>query len=385
MWLVAALPGGFALGLLLVHGSANAERVTTGYMGAHSDFDTFHRSAVALLNGQPIYDTGAGLANLNPPFWTVLFAPFGLLETLVAYRVFSILTVILMLGAGLLVARELRLSPWATWPASAAILISSPLMGTVALGQVYGVLVAGLAFAWLADRRGYPLVQGVVLGLVIAIKPTLAPLLLWPIAQRRWHALPAAVAGIAGASLIGVAVAGPAATWRWLDVLTAEDLSTFGDNASLPSFVARLGGPAWLGFLAGLVIVAITFRRIRPDSPGALWALTAATLLMSPVAWHNYLVLCFPGVFVLLHQRRLATGTFLLTLPLIGVEWGIYLWRGDTLADNIGASLYCFVLLTYWVALLMSAVQDDRDDPGEVREAGHLSGAEHGAARSADQ
>jgi alpha-1,2-mannosyltransferase/arabinofuranan 3-O-arabinosyltransferase len=224
---------------------------------------------------------------------------------------------------------------------------------------------------------------GIALGLVIAVKPTLAPLLLLPIAQRHWPTLKAALAAVAGATLIGFLVAGAAATRNWIGVLRAEPLSTFGDNASLPSLVARLGGPAWIGYLLGAAVVAITYRRIRQDTPQALWALTAATLLLSPVAWHNYLVLCFPGVFVVLHQRRFATSTFLLTLPLIGVEWGMHFWKGDSVVDHIGSSLYCFVLIGYWTAL--SAVQHDRDDAGQVREAGDLGGAEHRAARTADQ
>jgi hypothetical protein len=383
IWVGAAVAGVVAVALLVAYGSANVDRVTTGDMGVHPDFDSFHRSARALLHGQSIYDTGSALVNLNPPFWAVLLTPFVLLDVLVAYRIFSVLTALLVVGAALLVARELRVPGRVTWPAAAAMLLSSPLMGTVALGQVYGVLVAGLTWSWLATRWGNHVQAGIALGLVIAIKPTLAPLLLLPIAQRHWSTLRTSLVAVVAATLAGFAVAGPKATWKWIEVLRAEPLSTFGDNASLPSLVARLGGPAWLGFLLGAVVVAITWRRIREDDPQALWALTAATLLLSPVAWHNYLVLCFPGVFVVLHQRRFATGTFLLTLPLIGVEWGVYFWKGDSVVDHIGSSLYCFVLLSYWTAL--SSVQHDRDDAREVSQAGDLGGAEHRAARTADQ
>jgi alpha-1,2-mannosyltransferase/arabinofuranan 3-O-arabinosyltransferase len=196
----------------------------------------------------------------------------------------------------------------------------------------------------------------VLIGLVIAVKPTLAPLLLLPIAQRKWPMLRAALAATVGASAVGVLVAGPAATFRWIGVLRAEPLSTFSDNASLPSFVARLGGPAWLGFLLGAVLIVITFVRIREPSDIALWSLTAATLLMSPVAWHNYLVLCFPGALVLARQGRNALVTFLLALPLIGVEWA-FRWTGDGPADRIALSLYCFVLLAYWGASLPAKVR----------------------------
>jgi glycosyl transferase family 87 len=375
LWIGTAVAGVVALWLLLAYGSANVDRVTTGFMGAHPDFDTFHRSAQALLHGRPIYDTGAALVNLNPPIWTILFVPFGLLDVLVSYRIFEVLTAVLIVGSSLVVARELRVGKGKQAIAALAMLVSSPLMGTVALGQVYGVLVAGLVASWIATRRGRHVLAGVFLGLVIALKPTLAPLLLLLIGQRHWPALKAAVAAIAGGTLLGLVVAGPQTTWRWLNLLKTEGLSTFGDNASLPSLIARLGGPAWLGFLLGAVVVVVTVRRTNN-----LWALVAATLLLSPIAWHNYLVLCFPGVFTL---RRRSTAAFLLALPLIGVEWGMHLWKGDSLADHLGSSLYCFVLVSYWLAL--SAVQDDRDDPGEVREAGDLGRAEHRPAGAAHQ
>jgi len=80
LWIGTVIAGAVSLWLLLAYGSANVDRVTTGFMGAHADFDTFHRSAQALLHGRPIYDTGAALVNLNPPVWTILFAPFGLLD-----------------------------------------------------------------------------------------------------------------------------------------------------------------------------------------------------------------------------------------------------------------------------------------------------------------
>ncbi|ONI70257.1 hypothetical protein ALI144C_47145 [Actinosynnema sp. ALI-1.44] len=377
----AVAAAGVTLWLLLTYGSSNIERVLATDMSWHPDFDTFHKSAIALVNGNPIYDTGATVVNLNPPFWSVLMAPFAPLDLLTAYRLFGVITVFLVLAGLLLVAWDLRAPYWTWWVVSAAVLASSPLLGTFALGQVYGVLAIGLALAWFLQRRGRPILAGIAFGLVIAIKPTLAPILLLPVVQRQWKTLQAAVAAGVVATLVGVLVAGPEETLRWWEVLRAEHLSTFLDNASLPSLVSRLGGPAWVGFVLGAAVLAFTLRRMRHDPDMGLWAVTAATLLFSPVAWHNYLVLCFPGVFVVLLRRRFATATLLLTMPLIGVEWGFY-WQGDSLVDHIGQSLYFLVLLIYWAAL---TVKHDGDDPGEVRQPGHLRGAEHRPAWTADQ
>src|SRR3712207_7200601 len=88
------------------------ERISTDAMYIHADFDTFWRSAVALLEGRDVYDTGARLENLNPPFWTVLISPLGLLEPLTAYRTFVLITLAACVGYLAWMADELRLRGW---------------------------------------------------------------------------------------------------------------------------------------------------------------------------------------------------------------------------------------------------------------------------------
>src|SRR5918992_1382819 len=114
------------------------ERISTDSMAIHGDFDTFWRSAAALWEGRDVYDTGARLTNLNPPFWILLVSPL--------------------------------------------------VLATLSLGQIYPVLALGLVAAWVADRRGRPSISGGALGLVVAIKPSLAPVLLWLLVRRRWRA-----------------------------------------------------------------------------------------------------------------------------------------------------------------------------------------------------
>ena len=67
---------------------------------------------------------------------------------------------------------------------SGALLVSSPLLGTLALGQMYQIVALFLVAAWVADRRGRPIISGVVLGLAVALKPMLAPMVLWPLVRR---------------------------------------------------------------------------------------------------------------------------------------------------------------------------------------------------------
>jgi alpha-1,2-mannosyltransferase len=357
-----------ALGINVRFGGETLERISTGSMDVHADFDTFWRSAEALWEGRDVYDTEARLVNLNPPFWTVLISPLGLLEPLTAYRTFVLVTLAVVVGYLAWMADELRLrGGWAVVGA-AMLLFSSPLLATLALGQIYPALTLGLVAAWVADRRDMSLASGTALGLVVAVKPSLAPILLWPLARRRWRALVAALASGAGATLVGVVVVGPGATLEWLRLLFDSPLSPYWDNASLPSAAARLftenefarpiATLPWtvpIAYLLGVGVILLTAAKVRHGPEVGLWALVAASLLASPVAWHNYLVLLGPGVLLLLARGWVAQGFLLLALQSIPPQWPL-LWSGrGTVMATLALTLYLYVLIAHWLALLAAA------------------------------
>lgn len=272
----------------------------------HVDFDTFWHSAVALTRGADIYETPAKLTNLNPPLLTVLLVPFAALDALTAYRIFVGLTLLLVVAAVLAVARELRLSAGVTVAVVVTVLASSPLHGTLVLGQIYPLLLVGLVAGWIAERRGHPVPAAVCIGITVALKPSLAPLLLLPAVQRRWVPFRAGVVSAAVATLVGVLVAGPGTAVQWLLIAVTEEVPDTVDNASFPGLATRLDVPPVLGLVVGLAVLVGTLaflgrHRGHVDPAGtAPWAVVAAGLLFSPIAWHNYLLLLIPGVLVLL-------------------------------------------------------------------------------------
>ncbi|HSL01702.1 MAG TPA: glycosyltransferase family 87 protein [Rubrobacteraceae bacterium] len=341
------------------------ERISTGSMDVHADFDTFWRSAEALWEGVDVYDTGARLENLNPPFWVLLIAPLGLLEPLAAYRAFAVITLAVTVGYLAWMAGELRLrGGWAV-VAAAMLLLSSPLLATLALGQIYPILALGLVAAWVADRRGGFVLSGAALGLVVAVKPSLAPVLLWPLVRRRWRALSAAALCGAAATLLGVVAVGWRATLDWVALVTGAPLSAYWDNASLPSAAARIFTenefaepivtlPLLVPVAYGVGIAAIIFTAVRVSggSEAGLWALAAASLLASPIAWHNYLVLLGPGILVLLARGRVAPAFLLLALQSIPPQWPL-LWSGeDTVLATLALTLYLYILVAHWLSFL---------------------------------
>jgi alpha-1,2-mannosyltransferase len=340
-------------------------RISTEAMNVHGDFDTFWRSARAFWEGGKVYATGADLENLNPPFWVLLISPFGLLEPLVAYRFFVLITLSITVAYLAWVADELRVRPaWAVI-GGVMLILSSPLLATLALGQIYPILAFGLVVAWMADRRERQRISGIALGLVVAIKPTLAPVLLWPLVRRRWGTFWAAIVAGAAATLVGTVVVGFGATLDWLRLLSESSASPYWDNASLPSAAARLftANPyarhvatwAWtipVAYALGIAAIAFTARRTMWDAEAGLWALVAAALLASPIAWHNYLVLLGPGILLLLARGRVAPAFLLLALQAIPGQWPLLWNREGTVAATLALTLYLYILLVHWIVLL---------------------------------
>ena len=354
--------------------SGTLGRISTGAMYIHADFDTFWRSAVAFLEGRDVYDTGARLENLNPPFWILLISPFGLLEPLLAYRIFALITLVITVGYLAWMAGEVRLrTPWAVVGA-VMLLFSSPLLATLALGQIYPILALGLVAAWVAQRRDKRVLSGISLGLVVALKPSLVPVLLWPLVRLRWETFGAALASGAAATLVGVVVMGPGATLDWLRLLSSRSPSPYWDNASLPGAAARLfteneysahvATLPWtipVAYVLGIGAIAITTASAaRQGSEVALWALVAASLLASPIAWHNYLVLLGPGILLLLAQGRAAPAFLLLALQSIPAQWPLLWSESDTVVASLALTLYLYILITHWLVLLSAGKEPTR-------------------------
>lgn len=332
----------------------------------HVDFDTFWRSAVAMVNGTDIYGTTAKLRNLNPPLMSVLLAPFAPLDEVLAYRVWVALTTLMVAGSVLAVARELRLRAVVTVPALLAVLASSPLHGTLVLGQIYPVLLVGLVAGWIAERRGHPVLAAALFGITVALKPSLAPVLLLPAVARRWAPFRAGILSAAAASLVGVLVAGPSSGLEWLRIAFSEPVPDTVDNASLPGLAVRFGLPSTVGLAVGLLVLVGTLawcgrHRDRIDPAGTVvWAVVAAGLLLSPIAWHNYLMLLFPGALMLVTLGRGAATAVMLAVAVIPVSWNAD-WPAAGVGQAVGRSLYFLILLGYWVVLVRSAP----DEPAE--------------------
>ena len=365
------------------YGGGTLERISTGSMDVHADFHSFWMSAEAALSGENIYDTGARLVNLNPPFWTLVVLPFGFMEALDAYRLFVLVMVFTMLFSLAWMAGELRLrAGWAV-VAAGVVLLSSPMLATLALGQMYPVLALGLVAAWAADRRGRYLSSGLVLGLVMALKPSLAPLILWPAVRRRWEAVGAGILSGAAATLAGSLVLGSDATLRYAQVVLEERIDGFWDNASLAGtamrtftetrFAEPLAVWPWMvpaAYVLGVTLIILTAIKTRKGSEAGLWALAAASLLASPIAWNNYLLLLAPGVLLLLARGRIGLAFLLLSLQFVPQQWP-FLWNdSDTVLAALALGLYTYTLALHWLSFFLTGEEPERAGWTTVGEGG---------------
>jgi len=374
-WVLAA-----SLWMQVGYMSGTLQRIATDSMEIHVDFDSFWQSARAMLEGQDIYDTGVRLVNLNPPIWTVLISPLGLLEPLPAYRVFVMISLVVVVAYLTWTVEELRLRPGWTAVGVIMLLLSSPMLATLALGQIYPVLAVGLVAAWVADRRERQEISGAALGFVVVLKPSLLPVLLWPLARRKWRTFVAAVVSGAVVTLIGVIVLGPGATLDYIGILRDRSVSAYWDNASLPAAAARLftENPyaqnfatlplmVPVGYALGLGVIVFTAMRVRHGPEVGLWVLVAASLLASPIAWHNYLVLLGPGVLLLLARGMAAPAFLLLALQSIPAQWPLIWNQRGTVLASLAMTLYLFVLIAHWLALLAATRNPGPESGSEER------------------
>ncbi|GLZ49305.1 hypothetical protein Acsp06_54900 [Actinomycetospora sp. NBRC 106375] len=340
------------------------------------DFGIFYRSAVAFWHGTAVYPPGQ--PNFSPPVAVVLLSPVAAAPATIAYRVFVAVSVAVLVGALAWTARAVHARPAVVVGGIVALLATPALAATLGQGQVYALLAAGLATAWVLDRAGHEPGAGIALGVVVACKPVLAPVLLWPLLRGRRRELRASLITVVAATVAGVALVGPAQTLRYVRVALggypAHDL----DNASLLTTGIRLVTPGrevvplvdapWLGWVVGAVVVAllaVTVVRAGRHELG-LWAVVAASLLASPLAWRGYLVLLYPGVVVLLATARTRLlGMFLVALLLVPHSWPS-VWTGRTSMGYLASTLLGpAVLLAVWAAFTGVAARSPEEASGQ--------------------
>ena len=212
------------------------------------------RHAAILLPGYRV-----NLPFITPPTTALLALPFSFLDPGSAFRLFSLVQLLLLVAAVTVAGRA---APWPgtggrEWVvAAAAGAAGTATLPLLLLGQWDGLCALGLALAYAAWRRDRPFAAGVWLALGFGIaKPHLAiGLLAFAIGRRDRRALLGIAAGAVALIAVSMAAVGPSATLGFLGA------STFAlGNTPAASTLGLLGlAASWLGSgpAAGAVAIA---------------------------------------------------------------------------------------------------------------------------------
>jgi hypothetical protein len=250
-------------------------------------------AADAVADGESPYPPveGPALAShsayVYPPLLAYVLIPFTILPETVA-AVLAVLGAAAILGATLAIlgVRDVR--------CYAAVLVWAPTVNALHMASASVLVALAAALAWRFRATVWPLAAAVGLG--IATKLILWPLLVWTLATRR--VLPTALGALVG---LGVTLALWAllgfegltsypAMLRRLAALEAED------SYSLVGAFAALGAGGTgarvvaIAVAVALLALCVLYAR-RGDDSKAFTAALAAALAFSPIVWLHYFVL----------------------------------------------------------------------------------------------
>lgn len=319
------------------------------------------KAAQAGLNPYGIYPpltfhaTAPGLdtwnQNLNPPVSALLTQLFGLAEPHLMFRIWFAINILLYaVAVGLLLRRQSEA------PRPVFAIFACSLAGfweTLALGQIHMPLVLAAVVAWLLLERGGTTWAGVLIGLIVAVKPNFA---VWPaLLLLAGYSRPAVISIVTTAvlSAIPAAVLGLQVYPQWFQVLDRPfESGHFLTNTSLFGFGARAGLPivgiALSAAVLGAAALWAWMRRGKLSTTDVNSVALVVALLASPIAWVHYTIFLLP----VLHAKwrlagvRLAAAGLIIPIPFIVRQLGRDLDVQMTLGSVYGwAMLLLFFML----------------------------------------
>ncbi|WP_317495581.1 glycosyltransferase 87 family protein [Haloechinothrix sp. LS1_15] len=297
------------------------------------DSAVYRAGAVALLSGDPLYDSmslpaepwWALLPFTYPPPATVLFLPLTLLPVQLAWGAMAVLS-ILALALSIRVTlgslpwqRDLEswYGRWGATPAAVTVLFTvallaiEPVWRTIALGQVNLVLMAVIMLDVLVLAARDHRLGGVLIGLAAAVK--LTPLIFIPhlVLTGRVRAAVRAAVTFLVLQAVMVAVIPRDAVRFWGDAVIDPGRTGpihWAGNQSINGVVHRLTELAPWSFAVSVVVAGVAavpavwlVRRFHRDGQPlpALLVTAFFGLLVSPVSWSHHWVWAVPLIVVL--------------------------------------------------------------------------------------
>ena len=312
------------------------------------DFFQDWMAARDLVAGRPLYRAlseeaaSIGVAGTfklghttHPPTAALAVLPLAWLDYRQAMLVWNLVSLALLAATIRLVVRELEWSPErSTVLVGVALLMAwVPLWDVVEHGQSGLVMLALIAVAWRALRRGADVEAGIALGAAAALKLYPGLLVVYLLLVGRRRAVVAAAVTVLALAGIVTAIAGPSA-WTRFVALGLPELRRWWPNwmgVSLTGFAARLFMPdektvplVWspavaavliaVGTLAALAATVVSCARDRANLDRAFALVTTLSLLVSTVAWPHYFVVLLLPLALVVHASPPLDRTMLTAL-----------------------------------------------------------------------
>lgn len=304
--------------------------------------------------------------NLNPPISALLFQLFDLAPLDVSFRVWMWISIGLYAIAVLLLvlrfARSLEGVVIALWAFALA-----GFWDTVYLGQIYTPLVLATVGAWLLLERGQAVWAGILIGIVVAMKPNF---LVWPVllflAGYRVPTL-VCIATAAIISAIPLFAFGPGIYVEWLKLVASDsERAIFLTNGSFAGFAARIGMPILGTVLSAALLLGLAawaFWR-RPTAMRASAFGLLAALLASPLGWIHYTLFLLPVLLAYWDRKLIWVVAAILVVP---VTFIIGQFGKEASVQVTVGSLYGWGLVLCLLVLLFEEWKSRASAPASLR------------------
>jgi Glycosyltransferase family 87 len=241
------------------------------YLAAGERLNAGHELYALSPGDRPVAEADKfGSPLLSPPLVAVVWRPLALLgDVSMVYWWLACVAAIavvmsVVIGRGTLIA------------VVALLALAIPLGWELLAANMNGLILLGLAAAWLLHERGHDRAAGVLIG-VMAVAKIWPGLVLFALPVR---AIPGAVVGAGAALIVGLAGAGLSNHIAYLSVGSGVGASPL----SLPG----LTGIPWPVLAAAGLIGVLALRK----RPRYAWALAVATMVLaSPALYINHLAL----------------------------------------------------------------------------------------------
>lgn len=270
----------------------------------------FWPAAVRVLHGANPYglawqNFNGGVAFPYPALTAVAFVPLALLPHAFADALYTAA----LLGATLLTLVVLKVRDWRIF---GVVLLWGPVAAAWQSANLTLLLLLGIACLWRVRHR--PFVAGLLLAILVSLKPFVWPLAIWLVATRRWRALGCAAACAGALNLIAWSVVGVSQVHAYRHVVQRVTAIMEHRGYSLINFASHLGAGQTLAYLIMVAVVAgvlagCLLLGYRGDDRGSLALSIAAAILATPVLWTHYFALAI--VPLALARPRLSWGWML--------------------------------------------------------------------------